>query len=311
MSAQPSITFKAERFLNNPIIHPNLPGLEGQRGHNINGPSLIRVPEWIANPLGRYYLYFAHHQGAYIRLAYANTLQGPWTIHEPGVLHMDQGPGSRHIASPDVHVDLQTQQIRMYFHQPAPTHLKDQGQLSYAALSPDGLHFQVRDEVLGKFYFRVCQHGGWFYAFAKNDTVDGIIYRSADGLTNFQAGPHFLPRVRHTALWLNGDTLYLFYTLTGDAPERILLSTIDLNADWQSWQPSPAQTILKPSFPWEGCDQPLEPSRPGASHHPVHQLRDPAIYAEDDQLYLLYSVAGEQGIAIARLLCEKNGLHTP
>jgi hypothetical protein len=34
---------------------------------------------------------------------------------------------------------------------------------------------------------------------------------------------------------------------------------------------------------------------------PVHELRDPAIYEEDGRLYLLYSVAGEQGIAIARL----------
>ena len=31
------------------------------------------------------------------------------------------------------------------------------------------------------------------------------------------------------------------------------------------------------------------------------QLRDPAIFAEEGRLYLLYSVAGEQGIAIARL----------
>jgi hypothetical protein len=41
-------------------------------GDNINGPAAIRVPEWIENPLGNYYLYFAHHQGTYIRLAYAD-----------------------------------------------------------------------------------------------------------------------------------------------------------------------------------------------------------------------------------------------
>jgi hypothetical protein len=33
----------------------------------------------------------------------------------------------------------------------------------------------------------------------------------------------------------------------------------------------------------------------------VRQLRDPAIFVEDDQAYLLYSAAGEQVIAIARL----------
>ncbi len=66
------------RFAENPIITPVLsPGI----GINIQGPSLIRVPAWIPNPLGRYYLYFADHKGSYIRLAYADELAGPWTIH--------------------------------------------------------------------------------------------------------------------------------------------------------------------------------------------------------------------------------------
>ena len=33
----------------------------------------------------------------------------------------------------------------------------------------------------------------------------------------------------------------------------------------------------------------------------VNQLRDPAIFEEDGRIYLLYSVAGESGIAIAEL----------
>ena len=42
-----------------PIIRPEM--LPGADGENINGPSLIRVPSWVKNPLGRYYLYVAHH----------------------------------------------------------------------------------------------------------------------------------------------------------------------------------------------------------------------------------------------------------
>ena len=39
-------------------------------GDNINGPSLIRIPDWIpaserADPSAVYYLYFAHHTGDY------------------------------------------------------------------------------------------------------------------------------------------------------------------------------------------------------------------------------------------------------
>src|SRR5580704_18113283 len=55
-------------------------------GDNVNGPSVIRVPPWIEHPLGRYYMYFAHHKGTYIRLAYSDSLNGPWNIYEPGVL---------------------------------------------------------------------------------------------------------------------------------------------------------------------------------------------------------------------------------
>ena len=35
---------------------------------NINGPTVIKVPKWINDPLGRYYMYFAHHKGSHIKL---------------------------------------------------------------------------------------------------------------------------------------------------------------------------------------------------------------------------------------------------
>jgi hypothetical protein len=34
---------------------------------------------------------------------------------------------------------------------------------------------------------------------------------------------------------------------------------------------------------------------------PVNQLRDPAIFEDSGKIYLLYTVAGEQGIAIGEL----------
>jgi hypothetical protein len=74
------------KFPKNPIVVPNM---DGRMGSNVNGPSLIRVPDWVTNPLGRYYLYFAHHQGKYIRLVYADELRGPWFIHTPGVLALE------------------------------------------------------------------------------------------------------------------------------------------------------------------------------------------------------------------------------
>jgi len=50
-------------------------------GANINGPSLLRVPDWVEWPLGRHHLYFADHKGDSIRLAYADDVAGPYTLH--------------------------------------------------------------------------------------------------------------------------------------------------------------------------------------------------------------------------------------
>ena len=78
-------TVRVERLADAPIIGP---GLHPSIGENIQGPSLIRVPDWVADPLGAYYLYFADHKGRYIRLAYADDLRGPWRVHPPGSLQI-------------------------------------------------------------------------------------------------------------------------------------------------------------------------------------------------------------------------------
>ena len=75
--------FTLHRLKTNPIIHhqmdDSLMTEAGLFGYvNINGPSLIRVPSWVEHPLGKYYLYFAHHKGGSIRLAYADDPSGPW-----------------------------------------------------------------------------------------------------------------------------------------------------------------------------------------------------------------------------------------
>ena len=78
---------RVERLGNGPIITGNM---DSRMGDNVNGPSLIRVPDWLPNPLGRYYLYFGHHQGGFIRLAFADDLHGPWRIYAPGTLQLAQ-----------------------------------------------------------------------------------------------------------------------------------------------------------------------------------------------------------------------------
>ncbi len=59
--------------------------------------------------------------------------------------------------------------------------------------------------------------------------------------------------------------------------------------------------MLRPERSWEGADAPLVPSIRSTAYGYVNQLRDPAIFEEDGATYLLYAVAGESGIAIARV----------
>ncbi len=267
-------------------------------GDNVNGPSLIQVPGWIQNPLGKYYLYFGHHDGRYIRLAFANNLDGPWQIHTPGALPLEDSHFAGHIASPDVHVDHEARLIRMYFHGADSATGGGGAQSTRVALSDDGLKFKARTERLGNPYLRAFRWQNRHYSLA----MPGVFYRSEDGLSSFQQGPTlFTPNMRHSAISVRGNQLNVFFTVVGDAPERIRLSTIELTNDWMSWKPTAPIDVLAPEFLWEGSDMPLVPSSRGLVHGPVNQLRDPAIYQEDGQDYLLYSVAGESGIAVAEL----------
>ena len=103
-------------------------------------------------------------------------------------------------------------------------------------------------------------------------------------------------RVRHVALLVKGDTLYVFFSAIGDAPERILLSTISLNGDWKTWKASPPVEVLTPREKYECPNLPVTPSRAGESEGSENALRDPALFLENGKLFLFYSVCGEQGI---------------
>ena len=330
---------RVRRLVDGPIISPaSHPSI----GVNIQGPSAIRVPDWVGGRLGAYYLYFADHKGSYIRLAYADDPTGPWTVHPPGSLHLEQSgfpteppavspeqlavfearykargmPISHdilseittpHIASPDVHVDPAhgdpahgdpaRRRIVMYFHG-----LDDVGtQVTRVAVSRDGIDFIAEPQILGRSYMRVFAHDGMVYAMA----MPGIFYRSRDGFRDFEIGPTlFNPHMRHAALLKRGNDLWVFWTQVGDAPERILLSRIDLSGEWSGWRASEPVEVLRPEFPWEGADAPLVPSIRSTAYGHVNQLRDPAILEDAGRVYLFYAVAGESGIALAEILLD-------
>jgi len=319
---------KLERFKDNPIITADkIPGPEGD---NINGPSLIRVPDWLPNKLGKYYLYFAHHKGKYIRLAYADDLKGPWKIYKPGTLKLtdcetcknglkntgtsithkgaeSEGDEVTHIASPDVLIDNEHKQLIMYFHCPIENE-KYHGQYSFMATSSNGIDFKAENEVLGYSYFRVFKWKDYWYSISRS----GQLARSKDGAHNFEAGPNPFSKIqtktnylRHAAVKLVGDTLYVFYSKIGDTPERIVFSKINLTSNWNNWTPTAPETVAEPEKVYEGADLPLTASQGGLYYGKVRQLRDPYVFEDNNKWYLLYTTAGENAIAIGELKKSK------
>ena len=295
------------RFPLNPILTPSS---SATIGDNINGPSLIRVPDWVERPLGRYYLYFAHHAGKFIRLAYANQLSGPWTVYEPGTLRLEEARSCRdHVASPDVHVDETRREILMYYHCPSGGNVDANGrvdinqQQTFLAASSDGLRFRADSQPLGPAYFRVFHWGEYYYAIVRG----GIVLRSRDMRSAFEVGPTLIPAdggrlLRHAAVKLRGDVLTVYYSRIGDRPERILATEIRLTPNWLAWQATDPADVLIPEQNYEGSDRPLETSAPDEAPGRVRQLRDPGIFAEGGKTYLLYSIAGESGLAMGELL---------
>jgi len=284
---------KVHRFDSNPIIYPNM---DDQMEDNINGPSLIRVPEWIPNPLGKYYLYFAHHQGTYIRLAFADQLEGPWRLHRPGVLDLADSFFDSHIASPDVYALDDSHEIRLYYHGcclPRPPR-----QATRLATSQNGLNFTAYQDILGSSYWRAFRWREYWYTLE----MPGTFRRSMTGVSDFEEGPTlFTSDMRHSAVQVTEDTLTVFYSNAHDCPERILWASIHLDSDWHKWHASSPNTLLTAETEYEGANCPVEPSQRGSVHHRVHQLRDPCVFEDEGKTYLLYSVAGEHGIAIGEL----------
>ena len=127
-----------------------------------------------------------------------------------------------------------------------------------------------------------------------------VYYKSKHRLCLYH--PHNVPKF-HGNDNLNSSLSgkYVFYSNAGDCPEPILQAAVEIRGDWLRWTAAEPDLVSEPEEPYEGAVLALRPSVKGLASEPVRELRDPAIFEEDGQVYLLYSVAGEQGIAIARL----------
>jgi hypothetical protein len=289
---------------------------------------VIRVPAWVAKPLGRYYMYFAHHSGTFIRLAYADSPRGPWTVHDGRILPVERTAFFRpqpdpansppgvytHLASPEIYVDETRRRLILWVHgmwtngerwpddpAAAARWVREKGYAQYtqAAESADGLDFVTHPAITKQSYLRVFRHGDAFYGMARL----GQLLRASSPLDAFEPGGNpfavspYAGRVRHVALLPDGGTLHVFFSAIGDAPEEILHTTIALSGDWRQWRIGAIDKVLRPEAPYECPELPNVKSAVGEIDRPARQLRDPAVFREEGRTYLFYTFCGEQGIA--------------
>jgi len=271
------------------LIYPKL--LFNKDGNNINGPSLIKAPKWIKSPLGKYYLYFSHHKGKYIRMAYSEKITGPYKIFKEGVFNLKNSPGRDHIASPDVHVDSENKIIIMYYHT-----CFNKNQYTLKSTSINGISFKSDNNKIGSYYFRGFRFKNQLYGIAKGTNNYGKIYKKV----NYEwkvIYQKLIKNIRHTAVLVEDDKIYLFFSLIGELQESIYCCNLDIN----NFQITNKYKLLKPTLKYEGFNFPKEKSKIGMEKKFVNQVRDPGIYINKSDKYLLYSVSGEKGIAIAKL----------
>jgi hypothetical protein len=275
-------------------------------GQFTNGPTVIKVPDWVEDPLGTYYMYIADHHGLDIRLAFSDSLSGPWAVSPKPVLRLKRTLAIRdQIASPDVYIDDASHMIYMTVHG-KPIGKGYENQVSVLVESQDGIVFAQDPSYAGSIwatfaYARILKIDDTFVQFdpkahkvSRADFITGPFSATVD---------YSLPidrKHRHASVLLDGSTIVIYYTRVRDAPERIYRATIDASQPWGEWALANEQCVRRPELSWEGAKFPVDFSKGGPANS-VNQLRDPFIYDDGTHRALFYSYAGESGIAMVTI----------
>ncbi len=263
---------------------------------NINGPCLIKVPDFILNKLGNYYLYFAHHHGKYIRMAYSDNICGPYNIFNGGVLSLDSNNGFDHVASP--HVIIKNNKLILYYHS---FDKNKKNQITYQAESIDGINFLSTNDIISYPYFSCFDYKKKIYGIAMKMKMKSnqIIYNYDTDNNKFIEFCNLLPDTRHCFIKEINNKLYAFYSIVGDCPEHICYCEIICDGNNFIALINNNKSLIYPELEYEHGNMLPIKSKYGAEYKTINQLRDPYIYIENDIVYILYTICGEQGIAIA------------
>lgn len=107
-------------------------------------PSVVRAAGRLANPLGRFHLYYAPHDApGGICLAYADKPEGPWHEHiNNPVITREWPPHYKvsHVSGPDAIWSERERRLLLYFH--------GENNVTRVASSRDGMHFDYEGEAV-------------------------------------------------------------------------------------------------------------------------------------------------------------------
>ena len=172
---------------------------------------------------------------------------------------------------------------------------------SLCAVSNDCFNWRVQAKRINQTYLRVFLYKHNKYAIAWG----GQILRQ-NPLGIFEMGPWSFGDQghRHAGVLVRGDKLHVVWTRIGAAPEQILYSTIDMSHSWRDWYATKAQVILKPTFDWEGANLPISTSTIGGLTKQEHALRDPFLFEQSDEVYMVYTGGGETSIGVAKTILD-------
>lgn len=297
-------------------------------GTNLCQPCIVRAP---AGGIGTYYLYAASHAKGdvanrvqQLRVFYTaapsirESLAARWVYHPSagvtlGAVEALGGAGhdaaNAHIGSPSVLRTGAGLEMWLHVHAGAPL-----GHTTAYATSTDGLTWTVSGVTQNGadgIYLAAFRHGGAVYAVEET----GALRRSDNGVAGFRrqgeaetfraalkaplaAGQS----IRHAGVEVVGGQLEVYYTVRGDAPERIFMAKCPMVGDWQSWACGPPREVVRPETQFDGADLPLAPSASGHATARQRELRDPAPFTDaDGSRWLAYAAAGESGIGITNL----------
>lgn len=302
--------FNRKQFIENKTLIISKINLPKVMSDNINGPSCLRTPNFIKNPLGKYLLYFAHHSGEFIRIAYSEDIFTGWKILDHKINNVSKETEFHdHVASPDVYVDNIEKSIYMFFHSRIKGSRKQQ---TFLSKSNDGINFAlVKGDLNLPFYFRHVTIGTKTFAVTKGgnlyiNMVSPVAntWRALNnvntGKSNKEAMHNSSGSIRHASLIYYMKIFIIFYSKIGDSPERIYAAKIVEN-EKGLWLMSNEFEITRPELNFEGANLDIEASVAGPSLKEENALRDPYVMQDGEDYFLFYACAGESGIAVGKL----------